>query len=727
MANPTQDKRFFHPEYFINRELSWIEFNRRVLAEAQDRSQPLMERLRFLIITSSNFDEFFEVRVAGIKQQIDSNVEITEADGITAKELSVAIERAVKPFVKEQHTLWEKELHPALQAHGISIHAVQDLSQKDMLWAERYFMRDVFPVLTPLIIDASHPVPQLINKSHNLIVQLKNPQQVSQKYFAFVPIPRLLPFLIPLPSKNKKEYRYIYITDLVQTYIDKLFPGMIITGVYTFRITRNTELYIDEEEADNLLEAVEEELQKRNRGNVIRLEIEENCSPGIVQFLQKTFNLTSLYTYLVPQPLSFMVLNPIVQLEGFGALHDRSFKPTLSLSFAFQKDIFSVIDRQDVLLHHPYESFQHVIDFLERAADDPSVLAIKMTLYRTSGDSPIVQALIRAAENGKQVTVLIEIKARYDEANNINWAKRLEEAGAHVIYGVVGLKVHAKLILIVRQTAQGIKYYAHLSTGNYHPNTARFYSDLGLFTAHPKITDEVAKLFNILSGGGFYRGIEHIMTAPFDMQPRLLALIQREVQSARLGRPARIIAKMNSLVDASLISALYEASSAGVEIDLIVRGICCLRPGIPNVSERIRVISIIGRFLEHSRIYYFENQGQPLIYLGSADWMPRNLYRRIEVLFPILDPAIHMRITNEILPAYLSDNVKAHHLRSDGTYIHPTLPPDATGAKAAQRTFRSLARRQAAIIKGQLQPTDEDISQEDQPSPHRKIIPIKKN
>lgn len=725
MSSPPRQNSYTNPDYFINRELSWIEFNRRVLTEAQDKTQPLMERLKFLTITSSNFDEFFEVRVAGLKQQLDSNSSAIEADGMSAKEVSLAIEQAVRTFVAHQYSLWEKQLKPELEDCGIHIHNVQDLNQKHLAWSEKYFLREVFPALTPLIIDASHPIPQLTNKSHNIIVLFRNPLKASQKNYAFVQIPRVLPSLILLPSKKKKDYHYIYLADLIQTFVANLFPGMIIAEAHSFRITRNTELYIDEEEADNLLETIEEELQKRNRGNAIRLEIQESCPTSLTHFLQESFEVSPAYTYFAPLPISFLHLTPLLQLEGFGALHDRSFKPTLSLSLAQREHILDVIDREDVLLHHPYESFQHVIDFIEQAASDPCVLAIKMTLYRTSGDSPIIEALISAAERGKQVTVLIEIKARYDEANNITWARRLEEAGAHVVYGVVGLKVHAKMILIVRQTPQGIKQYVHLSTGNYHPSTARFYSDLGLFTAATPITDEIAKLFNILTGGGFYRGIEKIMTAPFDMQPRIINLIENEARNARAGLPAKIIAKMNSLVDASIIRALYEASSAGVEIDLIIRGICCLRPQIPHVSDRIRVISIVGRFLEHSRIFYFENQGQPKIYLGSADWMPRNLYRRIEILFPILDPKIKNRITQEILPAYLEDNVKAHHLQRDGTYIHKALPANAATAHAAQRTFRILARRQTARIKGQIQSSEESHHTENLPSPNLKITPIK--
>jgi polyphosphate kinase len=726
MADKSESVSYEDPQYYINRELSWIEFNRRVLAEAQDKTQPLMERLKFLTITGSNFDEFFEVRVAGIKQQMDSGSSVCEADGMKAEELSLAIEQQVRAFVADQYNLWEKQLKPELKEHGIHIHSIEELNQKDLEWTEKYFIREVFPALTPLIVDASHPIPQLTNKSHNIVVLFRKPQNPSLKHFAFVQIPRVLPSLILLPQKKKKDYHYIYLSDLIQANIEKLFPGMIIAEVHSFRITRNTELYIDEEEADNLLETIEDELKKRNRGNAIRLEIQEGCPASVSEFLQQSFQVPGAYTYFVPQPLSFLYMTPLLQIEGFSNLRDRSFKPALSVRFAQQKNVFSVIDREDVLLHHPYESFQHVTDFVEQAARDPNVLAIKMTLYRTSGDSPIVEALISAAESGKQVTVLIEIKARYDEANNITWARRLEEAGAHVVYGVVGLKVHAKMILVVRHTSQGIKHYVHLGTGNYHPSTARLYSDLGLFTADPALTDEIAKLFNILTGGGFYRGIERIMTAPFDMQPRLLNLIRNETENARAGHPARIIAKMNALVDASLIRALYEASSAGVEIDLIIRGICCLRPQIPNVSERIRVVSIVGRFLEHSRIFYFENQGQPQIYLGSADWMPRNLYRRIEILFPILNHKIAQRITHEILPAYLEDNVKAHHLQPDGTYLHNPLPADAQGAHAAQRKFRMLARRQATEIKEQLESFQEERRNPNHASLNQRIVPIRK-
>jgi polyphosphate kinase len=685
------------PELYLNRELSWIEFNRRVLEEAQDPSQPLLERLKFLAITSSNLDEFFEVRVAGIKQQIDTESGDVGPDGIGAPALFDAIQRKAHEMVEEQYRLWREDLAPALASHGIHFLETERLKGADKKWAAHYFRNEVFPVLTPLAIDSSHPFPQLQNKSHNLIVVLRKSSASPELSYAIVQIPRVLPRLVRLavPETDAGIWNYLLLKDLIKTHIGELFPGMEVEGAYAFRVTRNSDLYIDDEEAENLLRTIEEELRKRNRGNAVRLEVQSDCPSAIQQLLLETFRLGEKDLYALNGPLTFLHLMPLCSNDAFPHLRDKPFVPVNPKHLPPDADLFATMRKQDLLLHHPYENFNPVVDMIHRSSDDPTVLAIKMTLYRTSGDSPVVRALVRAAENGKQVTVLVELKARFDEANNIVWARQLEEAGVHVVYGLVGLKTHCKMLLVVRRDEDRIRHYVHLGTGNYNPTTARFYTDLSLFTTHAEITQEVATLFNTLTGLAEFHGIHKLLVAPFELAERFKALITRETLNARAGKTARIIAKMNSLVDEDIIRDLYEASQAGVKIDLIIRGVCCLRPGVPGVSDNIRVISIVGRFLEHSRIFYFENGGDSVIYLGSADWMPRNFYRRIEVAFPVEDPAIRKRITAEILPVFLNDCVKARELQADGT--HRRLKPKP-GQKPvqAQLTFRDLARKQTS-------------------------------
>jgi polyphosphate kinase len=484
---------------------------------------------------------------------------------------------------------------------------------------------------------------------------------------------------------------FLFLKGIVRNYLGDLFPGLTVIGAHGFRITRNSDLYLDEEEIENLLRFVEEELRKRSRGNAVRLELEHDTPPELESLLLERFNLTADDCYRLNGPLTFLHLQPLVFSDRFPRLRDRPFVPVHPAALPPESDHFEILRRQDVLVHHPYETFQVIVDLLERAADDPAVMGIKLTLYRTSGDSPVMRALINAARAGKQVTALMEIKARFDEANNINWARKLEDAGVHVVYGIVGLKTHCKLLLIVRRDPDHIRLYAHIGTGNYHPSTARIYTDLGLLTTAPALTREVAAIFNKLTGLSEFRGFKKLLVAPFQMADRFLELIGRETANAAAGKPARIIVKVNSLVDQNMIQALYRASRAGVRIDLIVRGICCLRPGVPGVSENIRVISIVGRFLEHSRIFYFENTGNPRIFIGSADWMPRNLYRRVEVVAPIEDPALRKRVAEEILPAFLEDRGKARELMPDGTYVRLS-PPPGRKAKQAQLHFRQLAR-----------------------------------
>lgn len=684
---------FADPKNFINRELSWLEFNRRVLEEAQDPSQPLMERVKFLSIFGANLDEFFEIRVAGIKQQINSGTADIGPDGMTPAEVFDAIRKRTHEMVDEIYRLWNQEIVPALAENDIHILDVANLGGAQAEWAREFFRTQVFPVLTPLAVDASHPFPQVLNKSHNLIVRARKPGNEDPLY-AVVQVPRVIPRFIPIPrgSGENEPWNYVYLALLIKAHIGELFRGLELEDVRAFRITRNSDLYIDEEEAENLLRTIEQELRRSSRGNVVRLEVEADCPEDFQDWLLERFRLRDADLYKVNGPLTMTHLLPLTGNEGFAKLKDRPFTPAYDPNLPPHGDVWQLLRREDVLLHHPYESFDSIVDLVEAAATDPLVLAIKMTLYRTSGDSPIVKALINAAQNGKQVVALVELKARFDEANNIHWARALEEAGAHVVYGLVGLKTHCKALLIVRRDEDCIRHYAHLGTGNYHPRTARIYTDLSLFTTDPELTQELAALFNTLTGLASYPGFKKLIVAPFDMSRRIRELIEHERDHARAGRPGRIIAKLNSLVDETIIKALFEASGAGVKIDLIVRGICCLRPGLPGVSENIRVISIVGRFLEHSRIFFFCNDGDPKVYLSSADWMPRNFYRRVEIAFPIESPKLREEIILEMLPALLNDRVKARELLPDGSYIRLKPRPGEPHSQA-QLFFRERARK----------------------------------
>src|SRR5437868_3911995 len=700
------------PQNFINRELSWLEFNRRVLEEAQDATQPLMERVKFLTIFSSNLDEFFEIRVAGIKQQIESETSDVGPDGLSPTETFNAIQRTAHELVATEYALWQEELAPALAKHGIRVHDVAQLGAKRAAWARRFFHEEVFPLLTPLAVDASHPFPQLLNKSHNLLIRART-QRGSELLHAIVQVPRVLPRLILMPrGKGEDEpWDYIYLASLIKHHIGELFPGLILEGVHAFRVTRNSDLYIDEEEAENLLRTIEQELRRSSRGDAVRLEVETDCPRDFRDLLLEFFELTEADVYKVDGPLSMTHLTPLITNDAFAKLKDRPFQPGRDPALPPHADIFEVLRNQDVLVHHPYDGFEPIVDLVEEAARDPQVLAMKITLYRTSGDSPIVEALIEAANAGKQVTAIVELRARFDEAANIQWARRLEEAGAHVIYGVVGLKTHCKALLIVRRDADQLRRYVHLGTGNYHQRTARIYTDFGLLTSNAQLTEEVAIVFNTLTGLAGYPGLKKLMVAPFDMKKRLIGLIERERDYARAGRPARIIAKLNSLVDQEIIETLYEASSAEVTIDLIVRGICCLRPKVTGLSDYIRVISIVGRFLEHSRIYYFENGGQPEVFLSSADWMPRNFLRRVEVAFPIETPPLRDHIINEVLPRFLNDRVKARELQPNGTYRR--LKPEGPEPRSqAQWHFREVTRERAKKLGRKKSP------------PADKLIPI---
>jgi polyphosphate kinase len=681
----------FGPAHFINRELSWLEFNQRVLEEALDPQNPLLERLKFFCIVSSNLDEFFEVRVAGLKQQIESDVVERTMDGLTASETLRAIVQRVRLMVQQQYACWREALTPALAASGIRILDLPELELPDRAWLLQYFRTQVRPVLTPLAIDPAHPFPQLLNKSLNLIVRLELTKGgETHKHLAVVQIPRLLPRMLKLPREDSRQ-DYVYLSRLIGHHLADLFPGTQILGYWPFRVTRNSELYIDEEESANLLKAVENELHNRRKGDAVRLEIDQDCPTFICEALLKTLRLAEDDLYLIDGPLNPTRLMMLYGGDHSPELRDPPFVAPVAASLRQQTDLFAAIRERDILLHHPYENFSSVVAFLEQAASDPDVLAIKQTLYRTGGDLRIIGALENAVKNGKQVTAVVELRARFDEANNIQWARQLEEAGVHVVYGLVGYKIHAKSCLVVRREGHHIRRYVHLATGNYNPVTARLYTDLGLFTCRPELCEDVTNFFNLLTGICQFQGMRKLVVAPFELHERLRQLIEREAENARRGLPARIIAKINSLVDRPTIEALYRASQAGVQIDLIVRGICCLRPGIEGISENITVRSIVDRFLEHSRIYYFENACQPQVFLSSADWMPRNLYRRIELAIPIEDGVLRERLISEVLASSLAENIKARHLHSDGAYHRPQLPSDAEPHRS-QFEFLTLAQ-----------------------------------
>jgi polyphosphate kinase len=711
-APQTAHERFGDPKNFINRELSWLEFNRRVLEEAQDATQPLIERIKFLSIFSSNLDEFFEIRVAGIKQQIESETSDVGPDGLSPTQTFNQIQRLAHELVATQYDLFNKELIPELDKNKIRVRNVSELGTRRAAWARKYFQEQVFPLLTPLAVDASHPFPDLLNKSHNLLVRAKTKRR-GEPLLAIVQVPRVIPRLISMPRGQGEDepWDYLYLASLMKQHIAELFPGLILDAVHAFRVTRNSDLYIDDEEAENLLRTIEQELRRSSKGDAVRLEVEKDCPKDFIELLMEFYDLSEADVYKLDGPLSMTHLAPLLANDAFANLKDRPFLPGRDPALPPHADMFDVMRRQDILLHHPYDSFDPIVDLVEEAASDPQVLAIKITLYRTSGDSPIVEALIDAATAGKQVTAIVELRARFDEAANIQWARRLEEAGAHVIYGVVGLKTHCKALLVVRRDSDQIRRYVHLGTGNYHQRTARTYTDFGLLTSNPQLTEEVAIVFNTLTGLAGYPGLKKLMVAPFDMKQRLIAKIERERDNARAGKPARIVAKLNSLVDQEIIEKLYEASNAEVTIDLIVRGICCLRPKMPGLSDYIRVISIVGRFLEHSRIYYFENGGQPEVYLSSADWMPRNFIRRVEVAFPLETPALRDHIVREVLPRFLDDRVKARELQPDGSYRR--LQPEGSEERSqAQWHFREVTRERAKK-QGRAKPAPAD-----------KLIPI---
>lgn len=658
------------PEHYINRELSFLDFNYRVLAQAHDESLPLLERIRFLGISCSNLDEFFEIRVAGLKQRLDLGSFAAGPDGMSVPEQMNAIRQRSLALLNDQYELLNQLVFPALSAQHIQFVNARTVTPEQRLWISDYFAQEVEPVLTPLGLDPARPFPRIQNKSLNFVVRLSGKDAFGRDAeLAVVQVPRSLPRIIRLPqaSDNSSVTHFVFLSAVISTFISQLFSGMTVEGAWQFRVTRNSDLFVDDDEVDNLLRAIEGELAQRRYGAAVRLETSIDCPEDITNFLLRHFALTRDDLYQVNGPVNLNRLMAIYDLVDRPDLKYAPFTPSIPKRLASKEDIFAVMREADVLLHHPFESFAPIIDLLRQAATDPDVLAIKQTLYRAGPQSPIVDALVDAARAGKEVTVIIELMARFDEAANIQLATRLQEAGAHVMYGVVGYKTHAKLIMVVRRERGKLRRYCHFGTGNYHPNTARVYTDYGLLSCDPAMGEDLHELFLQLTSPTRVATMQRILQSPFTLLESLLEKTRRETDLARQQKPARIIAKMNALIEPQIIQALYQASMAGVKIDLIVRGICALRPGVRGLSENITVRSIVGRFLEHSRVFYFHNGGDPEIYCASADWMERNFFRRIEVGFPIERKQHRDRIVED-LTTYLADNTQAWELRADGTY-----------------------------------------------------------
>jgi polyphosphate kinase len=694
------------PQYYLNRDTSWLAFNRRVLEEAGDESNPLLERVKFLAISASNLDEFFEIRVAAMVQQIEDGYNEAGPDGTTLVQKREVLGKLCHEFVDDQYDCWNARLRPALAAGGIRVLALHELDPAALRFVDEYCEKELDPLLTPVTVDPAHPFPRVINKALCLGFLLRRRRRSALTYTGVVAVPRALPRLVRLPSEGTADF--IFLADLVAHHAVNMYHGYDVVSSAPFRVTRNSNLYLQEEEARSLLESVRAELHNRRKGDAVRMEIEAGADPEIIERLRTVFELDLWQVFPVNGPVNLSRLFNVYEQVDRPDLKYRPFSPRELRLTSKSKDLFEELRRHDILLHHPFDSYDAVVSFIESAAEDDRVLSIKQTLYRTNEHSLIVPSLIDAASR-KEVTAVVELKARFDEAHNIRWARDMEDAGVQVFHGLVGLKTHCKLSLLVRRDPDGaIRSYAHIGTGNYNATTARIYTDLSLFTANPEVTRAVHDVFSFLTAYAENPGYEPLLVAPLDLAEKSIALIDREAEHARQGREARIIAKMNALLDKSVVQALYRASQAGVEIDLIVRGICALRPGVRGVSDRIHVRSIVGRFLEHSRIYYFANGGDEEIYMGSADWMPRNLYERVEVLVPLLDEVLRDRVRHEILDAYLADNRKARILLRDATYIRAwqspqgklkTKPPVGAAAFSAQDFLISLAEgKQAATL-----------------------------
>jgi polyphosphate kinase len=685
---------------YINRELSWLEFNARVLAEAADDRVPLYERLKFVAIFSTNLDEFFMVRAAGLQAQLSGEVDEVPPDGMTADQQLTAISKRAHELVDEHYRIWNRGLRKELLAAGLALLTPDEIDAKELAVLDEHFDKNIFPVLTPIAIDPAHPFPHVRNKGINVGIIFEKRPQTQEPSFGLVQVPATLPRLVRVPLEGTRR-AFVPLEDLIVRHRQKIFPQLRIIGSYTFRVTRNFDIEIDEEEAEDLLLSLQAELRRRERGHAVRLEVSGETPEASIHWLCRELEIEARRdVYVVDGPLFLGDMTVLTSSDERRDLRDEAFSPQYVPPLRDADDFWGTIAERDVLLHHPYESFEAVMDFLWHAAEDPNVLAIKQTLYRTGGESPLVRALQRAAELGKQVTALVELKARFDEESNIRWARALERSGVNVMYGLMGFKTHAKVLLVVRKERGGLRRYVHLATGNYNQQTARLYTDLSLFTAREDIAEDATAFFNMLTGYSAPARWNRLIVSPLGLHEAVLGLIARETEHARAGREARIVAKMNSLVDADVITALYAASQAGVSVDLLVRGICCLRAGVPGVSENIRVRAIVDRFLEHARIFYFRNGGAEEVYGSSADWMPRNFRRRVEVMYPILDESLRRRVIDEVLGTTWHDNVKAWSLRSDGSYARITAREEAS-IRSQQRFIeitRERARESEAIL-----------------------------
>lgn len=689
-----QDERdLMDPAYYINRELSWLEFNHRVLAQALDETMPILERLKFLCISSTNLDEFFEIRVGRLKQQLHLKSVKIGPDGLTPDQQLAQISAYAHRFVAEQYRILNDVLFPELDAQQICFVRRTSWNERVARWVRSYFEREVLPVLSPLGLDPAHPFPRILNKSLNFIVSLEGQDAFGRESgIAVVQAPRALPRLILLPPEvSGGQHDFVFLSSIIHSHVSELFPGMRVKGCYQFRVTRNSELFVDEEEVEDLMIALEGELYTRNFGDAVRLEVADNCPPHVSRFLLNEFELSEVDLFRVNGPVNLNRLMAISGQVNRPELKFPSFVQASNPPATRKVELFAHLRERDVLLHHPFESFSTVVEFLRQAAHDPRVLAIKQTLYRTEPDSIMIESLAEAAHAGKEVTAVIELRARFDEERNIHIANKLTEAGAHVVYGVVGYKTHAKMTLVVRREPEGLRRYVHLGTGNYHPQTSKLYTDFGLLTSDPQLAEDVHKMFQQLTGLGRVAELHKALQSPFTLHPAIIDKIEREIALAKQGKPARIMAKMNSLTEEEVIRALYRASQAGVQIDLILRGVCRLCPGIPGVSENIRVRSIVGRFLEHTRVYYFYNNGLDELYCSSADWMSRNLHRRVESCFPIEQPDLKARVLHESFDLYLKDNTQAWALQPDASYVRLVPGHDEPPFSAQQALLELLS------------------------------------
>ncbi len=690
------------PTLFVNRELSWLAFNRRVLDEAMDESNPLLERVKFLSIASTNLDEFFEIRVAGVMELVEARLQGENPDGLKPQDELDLVREAARTLHDDMHRVWRDHLQPALAQASIEFRTMRQLTPQQRAWVDSHFEREIYPILTPLAVDPAHPFPVLLNKSLNLAALLLDPRQARrQNRLAVVQVPRALPRVLRLPDQDGKRV-FVLTAEIIQDHLGDLFPGLEVLHSCTFRVTRDSNLGVDEHATSDLLSSIEKELIKRRRGEPVRLEIDQSAHMDVIERFAKAFSLDPADVYYCEGPVNLGRLGELLSLEA-AELRDPPVMPRRIVQWSSAEEMFADLRDADILLHHPYESFSTVEDFVRFAARDPKVQAIKQTIYRAGARSAILDSLIEAAQQKKQVTVIVELKARFDEEANILWARRMEQAGVHVVYGIVGYKTHAKMCLVVRREDDGFRRYCHLGTGNYNPATARLYTDLGLLTARPDIGEEVAETFNMVTGYARVPAMEHLWVAPFNMRERLLAAIAREIEHARAGRPAGIRAKLNNIVDPQVILGLYEASRAGVRIQLCVRGICCLRPGVPGLSDNISVVAVVDRFLEHSRVYCFENGGNPQVYLSSADWMIRNLDRRVEVAVPVLDPEVKKRVIDEVLAPSLADNVKGRRVLGTGQSERIVRAPGEAPFRSQQALLEQALKLPETPPEGSLQ------------------------